>query len=273
MFFNDIPNGKAYKIGLDGKVSLFLSDSKRANGQAFGPDGRLYAVATGSGQVLAYDADGKAAVIADGIRGNDLVVRHDGGMYVTEPSPGNEPSKVWFVTPSGEKKVVDVGLKFANGVTLSPDQSLLYVAESRTHLGLQLPDQGRRVACGQAEVFSFARPRLGRRRRQRRRVEGGPRRPFVRGDPHGRAGLRPGGPRQLHHSHTQQPDREPLFRRHALRQSLRHLRRPRLPSQGEDPRCQRLREPPSSPPRRGCEHFWEFLAKTQRESVQRTQLT
>ena len=72
-------------------------------------------------------------MIAEGLRGNDLVVRHDGGMYVTEPSPGNEPSKVWFVTPSGEKKVVDTGLKFANGVTLAPDQSLLYVAESRTH--------------------------------------------------------------------------------------------------------------------------------------------
>ena len=48
VFFNDIPNSKAYKIGLDGKVSLFLADTKRANGQAFGPDGRLYAVATGA---------------------------------------------------------------------------------------------------------------------------------------------------------------------------------------------------------------------------------
>jgi sugar lactone lactonase YvrE len=28
---------------------------------------------------------------------------------------------------------VDTGLKFANGVTLSPDQSLLYVADSRSH--------------------------------------------------------------------------------------------------------------------------------------------
>src|SRR6185503_13811247 len=56
----------------------------------------------------------------------------DGSMYVTNPDP-QLPGKVWFITASGEKKVVDEGLKFPNGVCLSPDQSLLYVAESRTH--------------------------------------------------------------------------------------------------------------------------------------------
>src|SRR5262249_48602814 len=73
-------------------------------------------------------------VIAEGFRGNDLVVRHDGGLYVTEPAwDGKGTSKVWFINPGGEKRVVDTGLKFANGVTLSPDQSLLYVADSRSH--------------------------------------------------------------------------------------------------------------------------------------------
>jgi gluconolactonase len=132
VFFNDIPNSKTYKIGLDGKVSLFVSDAKNANGQAFGPDGRLYAV-TGMRQVLAYDAAGKAEVVAEGIAGNDIVVRHDGGVYVTHPGGGREPSLVWYVSPKGEKKVVDRGLKFANGVTLSPDQSLLYVADYASH--------------------------------------------------------------------------------------------------------------------------------------------
>ena len=104
VFFNDIPSGKAYKIGLDGKVSLFLADTKRANGQAFGPDGRLYAVATGAGQVLAYDAAGKPTVVAEGIRGNDLVVRHDGGIYVTQPGGNGTPSTVWYISPQGEKR-------------------------------------------------------------------------------------------------------------------------------------------------------------------------
>ena len=72
-------------------------------------------------------------MIADGFRGNDLVVRHDGGIYVTDPFDTPSNSKVWYVSPKGEKKVVDTGLKFANGITLSPDQTLLYVADSRTH--------------------------------------------------------------------------------------------------------------------------------------------
>ena len=160
VFFNDMPNSKTYKIGLDGKVSLFLADSKKGDGQAFGPDGRLYAVATGAEQILAYDADGKATVIADGIRGNDLVVRHDGGIYVTNPGwDGTEPSKVWYISPKGEKRVVDTGLKFANGITLSPDQSLLYVADMPHALGLQLPGPARWLAGLQAAVLPPARAR------------------------------------------------------------------------------------------------------------------
>src|SRR5262249_22574926 len=95
-FFSDVPESKSYKIGLDGKVTVFLPETKRGNGQAFGPDGRLYSVASGSEQVLAWDEAGKSTVIAEGFRGNDLVVRHDGGMYVTNPgAPGTESSKIW----------------------------------------------------------------------------------------------------------------------------------------------------------------------------------
>ncbi len=134
VFYNDVPNSKTYKIGLDGKVSVFLEDSKKGDGQRFAPDGRLVAVAGGAEQIVAYDAQGKSSVLADGFRGNDLVVRHDGGVYVTNPGwNGSDPSKVWFVSAKGEKSVVDTGLKFSNGLTFSPDQSLLYVADSRSH--------------------------------------------------------------------------------------------------------------------------------------------
>jgi gluconolactonase len=133
VFFNDIPNSKTYKIGLDGKVSLFVSDSGHANGQVVGPDGRLYAAATGKQQVLAYDASGKPTVIAEGIRGNDLAIRQDGGIYVTQPGGTENANVVWFISPSGEKKVVDQGLKGPNGITLTPDQSLLYVADYQSH--------------------------------------------------------------------------------------------------------------------------------------------
>jgi sugar lactone lactonase YvrE len=135
IFFTDIPNSKAYQIGPDGRVREFIADTKRANGQAFGPDGRLYAVATASRQILAYDADRRATVIAEEIAGNDIVVAHNGNIYVTNPpgGAGNEPSKVWLIRPDGAKQIVDTGLRYANGVTLSPDQSLLYVADYRSH--------------------------------------------------------------------------------------------------------------------------------------------
>ena len=134
VFFTDIPNSKIHKIGLDGKVSEWVADSKRANGQAFGPDGRLYAVATGEQKIVAYDADGKSAVIAEGIAGNDIVVAHNGNIYVTNPGSNNRtPSKVWLIRPSGEKQEVDTGVRYANGIMLSPDQSLLYVADYWSH--------------------------------------------------------------------------------------------------------------------------------------------
>jgi len=134
VFYNDVPRGKTFKVGLDGQVSEFLTDSKKGDGQIFGPDGRLYAAAGATDQILAWDPSGKAAMIADGFRGNDLTVRHDGAIFVTQPGwDGKSPSQIWFINPQGEKKVVDTGLKFSNGITLSPDQSLLYVSDSRSH--------------------------------------------------------------------------------------------------------------------------------------------
>jgi gluconolactonase len=141
VFFNDARDNKTHKIGLDGKVSVFLNDSNKANGQAFGPDGRLYASAAGIDKIVAYDADGKMSVIAEGIHGNDVVVRNDGGIYVTvsgnnqapsTSSTTNTGSQVWYISTSGEKKQVDTGLKLCNGVTMSPDQSLLYVNDMRS---------------------------------------------------------------------------------------------------------------------------------------------
>jgi sugar lactone lactonase YvrE len=59
-------------------------------------------------------------------------------VYVTEPGwDGKSPSKIHCLKPAGggtyTDTVVDTGLKFSNGLCLSPDQSLLYVADSRSH--------------------------------------------------------------------------------------------------------------------------------------------
>jgi gluconolactonase len=133
VFFNDVGDNKTYKVGPDGKAVVWLADSKRGDGQAFGPDGRLYANAGAVSQLLAWDADGKSSAIAEGFKGNDLVVRHDRSIFVTAPFDPQKPGEIYYVSPKGEKKVVDRGLKFANGICTSPDQTLLYVADSRSH--------------------------------------------------------------------------------------------------------------------------------------------
>lgn len=134
VFFNDVGAAKTYRVGLDGKVGVFLEANNKGDGQNFAPDGKLVQVAGGVEQILGYDADGKLTKLAEGFRGNDLTVRHDGSIYVTHPGwNGTDPSKVWLIRPNGEKQVVDTGLRFSNGITLSPDQTLLYVADSRTH--------------------------------------------------------------------------------------------------------------------------------------------
>lgn len=133
VFFSDPLSGKTFRIGPDGKPTAFIDDSTRRAGEAFGPDGRLYACASAANQIIAYDEAGHGTVIAEGIRGNDIVVRPDGGMYVTNDEKGADITKVWFITPKGEKKLVDSGLKLANGITMSPDQSLLYVDDMRSH--------------------------------------------------------------------------------------------------------------------------------------------
>jgi sugar lactone lactonase YvrE len=133
-FFTDIPAGKAYTLDAAGKPVEYLADTKRANGQAFGIDGRLYAVATATKQILAYDAAKNVSVIADGIAGNDLVIAHNGNVYVTNPGNRGEPSRLWLIRPDGSQLEVDQGgYGYANGVALSPDQSLLYVSDYGSH--------------------------------------------------------------------------------------------------------------------------------------------
>ncbi|VTT99434.1 gluconolactonase : Gluconolactonase OS=Singulisphaera acidiphila (strain ATCC BAA-1392 / DSM 18658 / VKM B-2454 / MOB10) GN=Sinac_2387 PE=4 SV=1: Esterase: SGL [Gemmataceae bacterium] len=132
VFFNDVGSSKTFKV-VDGKAVEWLADSKRGDGQRFGPDGKLYTNASGVSKVLAWDADGKSTEFATGFKGNDLVVLNNGAVYATDPFEVPNNSKVYYVSPKGEAKVVDTGLKFANGITVSPDQTLLYVADSRTH--------------------------------------------------------------------------------------------------------------------------------------------
>jgi gluconolactonase len=133
VFFQDVPNAKTYKAGLDGKVVQLKLDSKKAGSTAFGPDGMRYTATTATNQILRYNADNKVKVIAIGIQGKNLVVAKNGNVYVTMPEGATNSGKIYLIKPNGEKKVVDEGLKYPNGIALTPDQAQLYVPESGSH--------------------------------------------------------------------------------------------------------------------------------------------
>jgi gluconolactonase len=133
VYYQDIPTSKTYKVSIDKKLSMLNLDAKKSSGTYFGEDGKRYTLAGGTKQILSYDAAGKETVFADSIGANDLVIAHNGNMYVTVPDGSTRPGKLMLFRKNGERQVVDEGLKFPNGVTLSPDQTQLYVTESASH--------------------------------------------------------------------------------------------------------------------------------------------
>jgi sugar lactone lactonase YvrE len=129
VFFSDIPNSRIHKVEhASGKVSLFRDDTGEANGLMFGPDGKLYACQNGRQRIVSYDRSGKESVVVEGVASNDLAVNARGEIYFTEP----KARRVWFVNGKREKRVVHEGITLPNGVRLSPDHSLLLVADTAT---------------------------------------------------------------------------------------------------------------------------------------------
>lgn len=127
LYFTDIPSSQILKVGLDGKVSVFVGNSFGTNGLMCGPDGKLYGCQNGKKQIVAFNENGDVEVIATEVQSNDLVVSTHGAVYFTEPSRG----RIWYVAPNREKKVVAEGLR-PNGILLTPDESTLIVTDSKS---------------------------------------------------------------------------------------------------------------------------------------------
>jgi gluconolactonase len=132
VFYQDIPNSKTYKVDRNGKLTTLSINPKKASGTAYGPDGKRYTVASETKQILSHDENDKETVIAD-LPGNDITVANNGNIYITSPDGSEKPSELYLIRPNGEQVVVDEGLKFANGLALSADQTQLYVTESASH--------------------------------------------------------------------------------------------------------------------------------------------
>ena len=128
LYFTDVFRSRIHRLNSEGKVEVFVDPSGGSNGLMFGPDGLLYACQNGKQRIVAYDAAGKEKVIAEGVKSNDLVVTRAGAIYFTDP----ENHQLWYISPTGEKKVVDRGLGYPNGLILTPDQGTLVVADMKS---------------------------------------------------------------------------------------------------------------------------------------------
>jgi gluconolactonase len=132
VFFADTSDNKIHRIGLDGKVGVFVEDAAQAHCVSVGADGALFSISERSGKLMRYDAAGKGSVVLDGIVGHSILARPDGSLYVTANSDRpNAPGSVWLIK-DGQKKQVEAGIKFATGMAYRPDQWLLSVAEGHS---------------------------------------------------------------------------------------------------------------------------------------------
>jgi enterochelin esterase-like enzyme/sugar lactone lactonase YvrE len=129
VFFADPEASKVYRLGLDGKTSLFLRDTGHANGLSVGPEGELYTVSVTTGMVNRYAADGTCQTIASGVPGQYVLAHPNGDLYVTGSSEADTSgSRLWQIR-DGKATVVDTGLKRATGLAYRPDRWLLSVAD------------------------------------------------------------------------------------------------------------------------------------------------
>lgn len=129
VYFCDAGASKIYKVGADGKVTLFKENTGGTRSLMFGPDGRLYAAERARKRVVAYAPDGKLTVVTQGIEPIDLAVTSRGVVYFTEPARAG----VWMVDTKGARRRVSEGVFEAPmGVRVNPDESLLVVSD---HVG------------------------------------------------------------------------------------------------------------------------------------------
>lgn len=128
-------------------VSVYRAPSNNANGNAVDGEGRLVTCEHSGRRVCREEADGTVVTVVDSYGGkklnspNDVVVKSDGSIWFTDPHYGirdlgpeakEQPENYVFrVDPSSnEAEVVANGFEMPNGLAFSPDESVLYVADS-----------------------------------------------------------------------------------------------------------------------------------------------
>ena len=150
LLWSDIPNNRIMRWDeTDGSVSTFRQPSNNTNGHTVDREGRLVSCEHLARRVTRTEHDGSITVIADQFEGkrlnspNDVVVKSDGSVWFTDPSygilmdyEGNRSESeigachVYRVGTDGSISIVADDYYKPNGLAFSPDESLLYIADT-----------------------------------------------------------------------------------------------------------------------------------------------
>ena len=151
LLWSDIPNNRILRWDeATDTVGAFRQPSNMANGNTRDREGRLVTCEHLGRRVTRTEYDGTITVLMDNYEGkrlnspNDLVVKSDGSIWFTDPPFGllsnyegmmaeqELPANVYRIDPhSGQTSVVADDVLGPNGLCFSPDESLLYIVESR----------------------------------------------------------------------------------------------------------------------------------------------
>jgi gluconolactonase len=145
LLFSDIQTSRRMKYTPAQGVTLFKDKTNEANGLTRDLQGRLIAAEHLTRRVTRTEPDGSITVVANSFQGkrllrpNDVIVKSDGAIYFTDPGGPAAPEQ-WDVTVTGVYRVTpDLGsmslltedLIAPNGLAFSPDESVLYINDSR----------------------------------------------------------------------------------------------------------------------------------------------
>lgn len=143
LIFSDTVSNKIHKFVPGTGVSEFATLAGGPNGNTYDAQGRFYTCEFRARRVTRTNKKGAVEVLASKFEGkrlnapNDIVVRRDGQVYFTDPAFGNQQDEreldfygVFHVTPKGEMEAVARWKTRPNGIALSPNGKVLYVADS-----------------------------------------------------------------------------------------------------------------------------------------------
>jgi gluconolactonase len=143
LLFSDCNANKIYKfIGGTG-TSDYAEVPGGPNGNTYDAQGRLYTCEFHTRRVTRTSKKGAVEVLASKFEGkrlnapNDITVRRDGHIYFTDPAFGDQQDAreldffgVYHITPKGDLEAIAKWKTRPNGITLSPNGKVLYVADS-----------------------------------------------------------------------------------------------------------------------------------------------